>query len=276
MIKVNGEVIKQNRFPDGTLNLKYDLFNTGFPNTPLDYTISWYYDSDEELFTIICLAKHLKTQNNRIYLEMPYIPNARMDRVKNPNKEIFTLKVFANIINSLGFSEVEVEAPHSDVAMALIDNIKECGYTIVDAIIDTFRMEGHDDFILFYPDNGAAKRYDYYHYPYAVGMKNRDWETGNIINYSIVQNADIVKDKDVLIIDDICCKGGTFYFAAQALKEAGAKNVYLGVTHCENSIFEGKLLTTDWIKHIYTTDSILTKTHDKITLVRKYRKEENI
>ena len=74
-------------------------------------------------------------------------------------------------------------------------------------------------------------------------------------------------DSNILIIDDICSKGGTFYHSAKRLKEAGAANIYLYITHCENTIHEGELLNSDLIKHIYTTDSILTKTHEKITIL---------
>jgi ribose-phosphate pyrophosphokinase len=44
----------------------------------------------------------------------------------------------------------------------------------------------------------------------------------------------------------------------------GAKEIYLVVTHCENTVFEGDLLTGDLITGIYTTNSILSKGHEKI------------
>lgn len=69
-------------------------------------------------------------------------------------------------------------------------------------------------------------------------------------------NREIVKDKNILIVDDICSKGGTFYHSAQALKDAGAADIYLFITHCEDSIFKGSLLESGLIKHIYTTDSL--------------------
>ena len=60
--------------------------------------------------------------------------------------------------------------------------------------------------------------------------------------------------------------GYFFYFSAKKLKELGAGDIYLYVTHCENTIFDGELITGDLIKHIYTTDSLLTKRDDKITV----------
>ena len=59
-------------------------------------------------------------------------------------------------------------------------------------------------------------------------------------------------------------QGGTFFYSAKALKDLGANNIYLYVSHCENSIFEGELLKTDFIKKIYTTNSIFTKKDEKI------------
>ena len=57
-------------------------------------------------------------------------------------------------------------------------------------------------------------------------------------------------------MDDICSYGGTFHRAATALKEAGARKVYLYITHCENAIWRGKLPDSDLIEKVFTTNSI--------------------
>ena len=79
---------------------------------------------------------------------------------------------------------------------------------------------------------------------------------------------------DVLIVDDICSKGGTFYHSAKKLKELGADNIYLYITHCENSILEGELINSGLIKEIYTTDTIFTKEHELIKVLNEFRGEE--
>lgn len=78
----------------------------------------------------------------------------------------------------------------------------------------------------------------------------------------------------MLIIDDICSKGGTFYHSAKKLKELGANKIYLYVSHCENTIYAGELLKDNGlIEKIFTTDSILTDlTSPKIELVEEWRK----
>ena len=52
------------------------------------------------------------------------------------------------------------------------------------------------------------------------------------------------------------------------------KNIYLHITHCENTIFDGDLLNGGLIKRIYTTNSILTKTHEIIEIT-ELKENEN-
>jgi ribose-phosphate pyrophosphokinase len=183
---------------------------------------------------------------------MPYIPHARMDRVKS-DEDVFTLKYFCEIINSLKFDVVWVRDAHSNVSLALLDNVIEepISSYVMHAILDSKAD------VLFFPDEGAMKRYSGgFNMPYAFGMKKRDWATGQILGLDII-NAENVKDKNILIVDDICSKGGTFFHSAKALKAAGAKSVSLYVTHLEKTVILGEMASTDGlVDHIYTTKSI--------------------
>ena len=269
MIKLNGYVVEQNRFPDGTLALKeinVDLLSDNFANW-----IDWMYDGDEEMFTIMSLVDLIRRNSQgRIYLKMPYLPNARMDRIKT-DTENFALKVFANWINGLGFDRIFVENVHSNVSNALVNNIAD---NLPDDDIKTITKD-YDFDVIFFPDEGACKRYKDMDVikelglPIAFGIKNRDWKTGEILNLDVM-GAD-VKDKRVLIIDDICSKGFTFYYSGQKLRELGASDVRLYVTHCEDTIRGGKILDTDVVSKVYTTDSICHYDGDKIEFVRKFR-----
>ena len=79
MIKVNGTKIQQNHFPAGEL-----LIKANFNRVEL-ITIEWYYENDAELFTLICLKRHIDEKYPKCFceLKMPYICHARQDRVKN-------------------------------------------------------------------------------------------------------------------------------------------------------------------------------------------------
>lgn len=264
MIKCNGKPVDVNHFPDGTLLMKEDV--TGLK----EVTLTWLFENNEELVAVYFLTKHLRSKGiENITLRMPYIPNARQDRVKTA-EDIFTLKYFGELINSLNFKKVVVLDPHSYVSEALIDRIEiHTPKKYVEQVLAGLEEQGAKDILMFYPDEGAMKRYaGMFDRPYAFGIKKRDWATGQILGLEVSGQAELVEGSTVLIVDDICSKGGTFYYSAKALKELGAKEVYLYVSHCENSIMEGEIFKSDVIEKVYTTDSILTKTNEKMEIIR--------
>lgn len=276
MIKVNDKQITPTYFPDGTPLLRVD--NTAY--TQMDeiaernkndlVTITWKYDNDAEFLQLNFVLNHLRTRGiQHINLYMPYIPNARFDRVKNED-EVFTLKYFANLINDMKFSNVIVLDPHSYVSEALIDNLHVLEPTAyIEKVLE--EIPDHDNLLLYFPDEGAMKRYsgiaNKLHLPFAFGIKNRDWRNGNIIGTTVAGLTCDPAGKQVLMIDDICSKGGTFYYNAKALKELNVGDIYLYISHCENAIMQGDLIHSDLVKHIFTTDSIYRENNPLITVL---------
>lgn len=268
--------VERKHFPDGTLHIDLPIEEVT--------TIRWDYESDAELFTLICLKKHYDQFSDNIELYMPYIPHARMDRVKNAS-DVFTLKHFCEIINFLNFSCVTVFDAHSNVSLALLDRVcqipfDEALHQILTALVYTIgkdighctREKVYENLIFFFPDEGAMKRYSgYANLPYAFGMKKRDWSTGKIEGLQVI-NSEIVKGKNVLIIDDICSRGGTFLHSAKALKELGAENIYLYVSHAEDTMVDGEMYNTPGlVDRIYTTNTIFHKekdVRDKVEIIR--------
>lgn len=279
MIKVedlnnqNTVTLNPTDFPDGTKLIKY---NPTFVDGA--YRITWLYDNDAELFQLIALVKHLKSKARcRIWLKLPYVPNARMDRVKNSD-EVFTLKAFADTINWLGFEGVTICNPHSTVSEALFDRVEVDFNCVAEDVKMALHLAATDrDVVLYFPDEGACKRYSdllsFLELPVAFGIKKRDWKTGKILGIDIAGYDDL-KGKNILMIDDICAYGGTFYYSALRLKELGAKDISCYVTHLENSVMDpqkGKLIQGDLIKTIYATNSIFrgVASH-KIKIIREF------
>lgn len=266
MIFFNGKRINTTQFPDGTASFRFYLEGLECDSIP---SITWKYDNDSECMVVWYLVNHIRSimgPDTHVQLMMPYIPNARMDRVKNGD-EVFTLKWFADFINALHFCHVAVFDPHSNVATALINNV----YVIhpdwyIGRAIGSIGVE---NILLCYPDEGAAKRYsELMPAEYIFGIKHRDWRTGKIERLELT-STEKVDGRDVLIVDDICSRGGTFTHTAKALKEAGAKDIYLYVSHCENAIFDGLVLTDGLIRHVFTTDSIYRGEHENITVIKR-------
>ena len=270
MIKVNNKLITPSYFPDGTLNLKCELPPSMKINDVVN--LEWYYDNNEELIILDMLVKHIRANYffKHFHLYMPYVPNSRMDRTKS-DTEVFTLKWFCEAINNMNFEMVRILHPHSNVTTALLNNVvvDHLNEDIISTLLTALKPD-----IIYYPDEGCKKNLeDKFKYPALYGSKDREWETGKIRGLEIIGEVPN-QSFDVLIVDDISSKGGTFYHSAKKLKELGANNIYLYITHCENTVLEGDLINSGLIKEIYTTDSIFTKEHDLIKILTEFRGEK--
>ena len=284
MIAINGQAVDIQHFPDNTQLLKLE-------NVVVEKVIriEWTYERDEELVTLIFLSKHLRERFPYIEqeLEMPYVPNARMDRTKK-DKEVFTLKYFCEVINSLDFKQVFILDPHSNVAPALIKNIKVMNKeltTFIEGALELRGLEGNPGYkpveYVYFPDEGAMKRYsdmpEFEGKQILVGHKKRDWSTGKIVGLRITSPDDIEFEDghfqgcSILMVDDIISYGGTLAYSADELKVLGFKHIYAYATHVENSILDEekgtllKRLNDGTVDRIYTTDSLFTGKHPKIT-----------
>ena len=300
MIKVNGLEIPVNKFPDGTQCL-FDI-DERFANLNMnhDIKITWLYENDSEMSTLLFLTKHFKEHFletfsfPRIVLIMPYVPNARMDRTKSES-EVFTLKYFCDFINYLNFDKVMVFDPHSDVTTALINRVEVIGTNrmITDVLSDIELRSVTPQYIgtttIYFPDAGAMKRYKdlpcLNDYEIIYGEKDRDWKTGNILGLKIFNqkgeridtNEKYLEGKCILMIDDIISYGGTLYYSAEALKKIGASFVYVSASHVENSISDSsvnkvkQLLDTGVISELFTTNSIYNQGETvNITLIKEF------
>ena len=272
MLKLNDKIVELNHFPDGTLRMDIDVFE--YSDYREFYRINWKFENNEELVGLIYLVKHIRrfTKNSQIILYMSYIPNARMDRVKN-NNDVFTLKYFSEIINSLNFNDVVVCDPHSSVSEALINNIHIIPlYVYQQGVLKEIKNE---DIIIYFPDNGAAKKYEdlFKGFKTVYGVKHRDWETGKIQGLEVITNGIDLKDKTVLMWDDIVSYGGSMYHSALKLKELGVDKIYAYASHTENSILDKekgtliKLLEDGTVERLFTTSSLFTGEHGKITVL---------
>ena len=259
MITIDQKPCRLDHFGDGTLSLRAEA-------TKGPVRIEWFFEDNEEMAALYFLTNHLRERGaEAVDLYLPYIPNARMDRVRNAD-EVFTLKYFAKWINQLEFDHVYVKDAHSNVALALIDRVVSLDIGPALAAL-AGRLLGPGD-LVFYPDEGACKRYGgRLNYPSAFGIKNREWRTGEIRSYEAA--GDIPQSPfNALIVDDISSYGGTFLRAAAALKKLGADKIWLYVTHCEKNILKGGLPGSGLIEKVFTTNSIFREDNEFVEVLR--------
>jgi len=296
MIFINGYQIDVKHFPDGTQCLMDcdSVVYTSIPSVWKYIQVGWRYESDEELVTLIYLVNHIRQYRKdvELCLFMPYIPNARMDRVKS-NTEVFTLKYFCNIINSLNFDKVFVLDPHSDVSVALLNNVEiftpdDYIAKVIQTIKDNNHIEGDEELMIYFPDAGAYKRYKDMEclnpYEKIYGQKVRDWKTGKIKGLEIVDKdgnkiEQSFEDVCILMIDDIISFGGTMYYSALKLYEFKPYRIYAYATHVEpKSLWNEEkgtfkaALQDGIVKTLYTTDSIYNLESNDFVNVMEFRK----
>ena len=241
MISINGEKVNPTLFPDQTSQ----VWNVSGLNS-LTASVVWEYECEREFLHLAQLKTLLDAKDIKATLHMTYLPYGRQDKPVN-NESTFALVTFAKLINDLKFEAVFAIDPHSDVAKELIKNFTPI---IPVNYIDMAAFYTGAD-IFCYPDKGALKKYgNYTAKSFVYGEKVRNQQTGKIESMKLVGN---VKDKTVLIVDDICDAGGTFCGMAKLLYDAGAKEVNLYVTH---GIFSKGLkpLREAKIERIFTKD----------------------
>lgn len=239
--------------------------------------------------TLIEQTPSMSRSDVHLVLNLAYVPGARQDRVQLGDALCFTAKMYADLINLMNFDNVITLDNHSFVSTALIKNCFNVPYHkfAEAALLDMYNVEQVDmaDIMLISPDSGALKKVDSFieylnntgryapregdedfevideteevektYYTSVMCSKHRDEATGALSDFKVHGD---VTGKVCLILDDICDGGATFIGLAQKLKEAGAKSVFLYVSH---GIFNKALKELDkHFERIYTTDSIRDK-----------------
>jgi len=259
MIQVNGKQVKVGNFPN-----KESFVDVNYIVGKMNYMM-FKFEGNEEFIYLKFIVDDIKIKGGKIELTIPYLPYSRMDRQEE--KRIFSLRSISDFINSLNVDKVIVWEPHSEVTSKLIKRL-EIRNTTAELAKKFMKENKLDGLFLVYPDDGAVKRYKgQIDYEDVIEMKKkRDFNTGKIIDMEISNAKNINKCNTAIIIDDLCSRGGTFMMTAKLLKEHGVNDIYLVVTHCEDTIFDGDILKTDYIKKVITTNSILSKKHEKIDL----------
>jgi ribose-phosphate pyrophosphokinase len=267
MIYLNGQKLDFKTFPNGETLVDGEQIFPKFRRAAANL-ITLKYENDSDLIRLMFLKRHLDNNGAAISdLRILYMPYSRMDRVEG--NSVFTLKYVSEFINSLNFESITVLEPHSDVTMALLDKASSV-YPTFDLVLlamDKIGFNPELDYLMF-PDVGAAKRYSKIgDYKTLIGNKVREFATGKIIKYDILGAEDTLFGTKVIIVDDLCSYGGTFYRkdnegvetgAAAELKKLGAAEIYLVVAHAEFSIYEGSIFTGESpVDKVFTTNSII-------------------
>ncbi|RUL49149.1 MULTISPECIES: ribose-phosphate diphosphokinase [Lysinibacillus] len=212
---------------------------------------------NEHLMELLIMIDALKRASARtINVVMPYYGYARQDR-KAKAREPITAKLVANLLETAGATRVIVLDLHAPQIQGFFDVLID-HLQAVPILSDYFKSKdiNPEDICVVSPDHGgvtrARKMAERLKAPIAIIDKRRPKpNVAEVMN--IVGN---VEGKVCILIDDIIDTAGTITIGANALVEAGAKEVY---ACCSHPVLSGpaiERIENSSIKELVVTNTI--------------------
>lgn len=259
---IQGETYEVFKFPTGEVQI---TLKPGYGKRTKTTIITGSILSSDNLMELLQLNDALtRVGYKEIHLVMPYCAYSRQDRICNEG-ESFSLKIFAQLINSCNFASVTTWDNHSDVSTALINNCKNIH---VKDLIEPVNNNEYD--YLVSPDAGANKKVFALSQAIKIPMiradKIRDTSTGDIIDTQVYATKEQIEGKRLLIVDDICAGGRTFKELAQKIKSIANCDIDLYVTHgfFNNSIDVINSILASGISYIHTYNNPYKLKHQRL------------
>ena len=239
------------RFSDGEFSVSYEesirgrdvfLVQSTFPTS----------DNLMELLLMIDAAKRASAKS--IIAVIPYFGWARQDRKDKPRVSIGA-KLVADLLSVAGIDRVMTMDLHADQIQGFfnvpVDHLYASGVML--PYLQNLHLE---DMVIASPDVGGSKRANTYakYLGCPLVLCNKTRARANVVES--IQIIGDVKDKNVIIVDDMVDTAGTITKAADIMKEAGAKSVRACATHCVMSGPSSERVDNSALVELVFTDSI--------------------
>ena len=247
------------RFADGEVNININETVRGHHVFVVQPTNNPVNENLMELLVMIDALKRASAQT--INVIVPYYGYSRQDRKAAPRQAI-SAKLVANLIQVAGASRILIMDLHAAQIQGFFD-IPVDHFEALPIFADYFKKKELDDVVIVSPDHGGvtrarnlARALD--NKPIAIIDKRRP-EPNKAEVMNIIGD---IAGKTCIMIDDMIDTAGSICAGAQALINAGAKEVYACATH---PIFSGpaiERLTNSPIKEVVVTNTIAL-TEDK-------------
>ena len=193
------------------------LVQSTFPNS----------DNLMELLLMIDAAKRASAKS--IIAVMPYFGWARQDRKDKPRVSI-AAKLVADLLSTAGVDRVITMDLHADQIQGFF-NIPVDHLYASSVFIPYIQSLNLEDMVIATPDVGGAKRANsyakYLDLPLVLCHKQRA-KANVVANMTVIGD---VKDKNVILVDDMVDTAGTITKAADLMMANGAKSVRALCSH---------------------------------------------
>lgn len=210
---------------------------------------------NDNLIELLIMIDALKRASaGTISAVIPYYGYSRQDR-KTLAREAITAKLVADLLVAAGANRVLTMDLHAGQIQGYF-NVPVDHLTALPIIADYFKERAIENLVVVSPDVGRVKTTkkmaDSLGVYMAVMAKKRPAHNVAEIGYVIGD----VDGKNALIIDDMIDTGGSICRGVEALRKAGAKDIYVACTH---PVFSGAAienLNLAPIKELVVTNTI--------------------
>ena len=224
--------------------------------------------NDNLMELLICIDALRRSSAKNITAVIPYFGYARQDRKVVPRTSI-SAKLVSNLITKAGADRVVTVDLHAGQIQGFFD-------IPVDNLFATPIFARHvkkniksKNIICVAPDVGGTERARALSKILNVGLAIVDKRRPKPGHSKVMNVIGNVKDKTCIIVDDIIDSGGTIINAAKALKDRGAKEVYVYITH---GVLSGEAV--DKIKKSVIKKLVITDTIDNLDKTKKAKNIE--
>lgn len=239
-------------FPDNESFVRYnenirgtDVFLVQSTSSPANHNVM-------ELLIMVDAAK--RASASRVTAVLPFFGYARQDRKDQPRVPI-TSKLVANLLVAAGASRVLTMDLHAQQIQGFFDIPVDHLYALP-VFFDALKEEETSNVTIFSPDVGGMKMANAYAEmlgcPIGFVAKRRTGAT-TVEAMNLVGE---VKDRDILLIDDMTETAGTLVAAATLLKDRGARTVRAVVSHGVLNDVGCERLRQGILDELLTTNSV--------------------
>jgi len=244
--------VSSSKFSDGEIHIQLDESVRGSDVYVVQSTSAPVNDHLIELLVMVDALKRASAKT--INVVMPYYGYARQDR-KARSRDPITAKLVANLIETAGAHRVIAMDLHAMQIQGFFD-IPVDHLLGVPILGDYFNFKKLSSPVVVSPDHGGVVRArrlaDTLQAPLAIIDKRRP-EPGVVEVMNIIGD---VSGRTAILIDDIIDTAGTIALAANALKKAGAGDIYACCTHPVLSGPAIERLDSSPLVEIVVTDTI--------------------
>jgi ribose-phosphate pyrophosphokinase len=220
---------------------------------------SIYPPVDSNLVQVLSLITKAKENSSEVIAVIPYMGYARQDREFLPG-EIVTMKVLGKLFKSAGASKIIVVDIHSSIGLKYF-SIKTKNVTAIPDLVGFFKKLSLKNPLIVSPDQGGKERAKEFakefNSDYIALKKTRDRKTGKV---KIKTKNLEVKNRDLILVDDIISTGGSIIKATQFLKKQKCKRIYVACTHALLMNDAEKKIKKAGVTSIISTNTIPGKT----------------